>query len=208
MIAVGRPRTPYTPLKRALSDQSSILSLTHPFQRVPDVQSSPRFALTLIAAGLVIQAAACEKQPSPSRQSTGESSSQSASTPAAPAASAPSYDWASVTAANASAAIAASKNIARQCDGWHKGQVSVIKLVHNGTQVSDGKGNTLAVAAADWKGIVELARKPGEPYKVTASKSAMYTDSFGTIPRYMYEVKATDDSTLVFTITRKYDDGV
>jgi hypothetical protein len=146
--------------------------------------------------------------------------SQSAAGASGDAAAASGVDWATVAAAHDGSQIMAYRTLARKCDGWYHGSSPVVTFRYGpaGTATADG-AHSAPVSVAEWKGIVENARhgqKDGSKVPAVASKSSFYSqpasgfppDTFGTIPRYRYELEAVDDNTVRFVNKGKYDDGV
>lgn len=122
--------------------------------------------------------------------------------------------WSAVRASPMGNGILAYKNIARRCDGWHKGEKARITLRHDfHGAIADDAGNSMSMSPEDWKSIIGLARGPKGPQVAVAAKSEFYagntahSDAFGVIARHKYTIEVLDDSSVVFRNDGKYDDG-
>jgi hypothetical protein len=162
---------------------------------------------------ILVSGLGCEERSKPAPSQSAPAANGEAATPSG-------VDWATVTAAHDGGQIMAYKTLARKCDGWYHGSSAVVTFRYGlaGTATADG-AHSASVSAAEWKGIVEDARhgrKDGSKVEAVASKSSLYAqpasgfppDTFGTIPRYRYELEAVDDNTVRFVNKGKYDDGV
>jgi hypothetical protein len=162
---------------------------------------------------ILVSGLGCEERSKPAPSQSALAASGEGAVPSA-------VDWAAVTAAHDGSQIMAYKTLARKCDGWYHGAAPVVTFRYGpaGTATADG-AHSAPVSVAEWKGIVEDARhglKDGSKVPAVASKSSLYaqpapggpSDTFGTIPRYRYDLEAVDDNTVRFVNKGKYDDGV
>ena len=161
----------------------------------------------IVALLFCVALSACEKKPSGTSQSVAPATGS-------PSAAAMKVDWSKIQPVGAGDSIMSYKTLARHCDAWYKGGNTLITLRYDGAAATDGSGHSMKMSPESWKGVAQAVRQSASPTIASASKSALYggsspqADTFGTLPRYKYEIEVVDDSTIRLKNIGKFDDGV